>query len=109
MIECVLPLRIESVANKREHWGARSKRTKAHRGAAVAVPVSPLPCRVHLVRIAPRSLDDDNLQSGFKALRDGIADRFGIPDNDPRLKFTYGQERGAAKYYAVRIEITPIT
>ena len=109
MIECVLPIRIESVANKREHWSKRAKRAKAHRMAAIAVPVAPMPCRVHLVRIAPRALDDDNLQSGFKALRDGVADRFGVPDNDPRLKFTYDQERGAAKHYAVRIEITPIT
>src|SRR5688572_19863737 len=78
-----LPLRIESVANKREHWSKRARRTKLHRLAALAVPVSPLPCVVTLVRVAPRALDSDNLQSGFKALRDGIADRLGVKDHDP--------------------------
>lgn len=106
MIE--LPLRIESVANKREHWGDRSRRTKAHRLAALAVPVHPLPCVVTLVRVAPRALDDDNLSSGFKALRDGIADRLGVKDNDPRVTWRYRQERGKRKEYAARVVITGV-
>ena len=44
MIE--LPLRIESVANKREHWSVRGRRTKQHRLAALAVPVHPLLVRL---------------------------------------------------------------
>lgn len=100
-----LPLRIESVANKREHWGARSRRTKAHRLAALAVPEHPLPCVVTLIRVAPRKLDDDNLASGFKALRDGIADRLGVDDADPRVTWKYGQVRGKAKEYAARVKI----
>lgn len=99
----LLPLRIESVANKREHWGKRAARAKAHRFAALAVPAHPLPCTVTLTRIAPRALDDDNLQSGFKALRDGIADRLGVKDNDPRVTWRYAQERGQPKQYAVRV------
>ena len=105
MIE--LPLRIESVANKREHWATRSRRTKAHRLAALAVPVHPLPCVVTLIRVAPRALDGDNLQSGFKALRDGIADRLGVADNDPRVEWRYAQARGKAKEYAARVRIEP--
>jgi hypothetical protein len=100
-----LPLRIESVANRREHWAVRARRTKAHRLAALAVPVHPLPCVVTLIRVAPRVLDGDNLQSGFKALRDGIADRLGVADNDPRVEWRYGQERGKAKEYAVRVRV----
>lgn len=106
MIE--LPLRIESVANKREHWSTRSRRTKAHRMAALAVPQHPLPCVVTLIRVAPRPLDGDNLQSGFKALRDGIADRLGVADNDPRIEWRYGQVRGKAKEYAARVKIEGI-
>lgn len=106
MIE--LPLRIESCANKREHWATRARRTKAHRLAALAVPVHPLPCVVTLIRVAPRKLDDDNLASGFKALRDGIADRFGVDDGDPRIRFKYDQVRGKAKEYGARVLVEPM-
>lgn len=104
-----LPLRIESVANKREHWATKARRTKQHRMAAMlACPTPhPLPCVVTLTRVAPRALDTDNLQSGFKALRDGIADRLGVKDNDPRVEWRYAQVRGKAKEYAARVAIEP--
>jgi hypothetical protein len=105
MIE--LPLRIESVANLREHWRKRAARAKGHKLAALAVPVHPLPCVVTLTRIAPRELDDDNLQSGFKALRDGIAARLGVDDRDPRIRFQYRQQKGPPKVYAARVDIQP--
>lgn len=100
-----LPIRVESVANLREHWSVRAKRAKEHRLAALAVAPHPLPCTVTLVRIGPRALDSDNLQSGFKALRDGIADRLGVKDNDPRITWRYDQERGKPRQYAVRVTI----
>lgn len=103
-----LPLKIESVANKREHWAVRAKRTKAHRKAAIMIPTTqPLPVEVVLIRIAPRELDTDNLQSGLKALRDGIADRFGVKDNDPRIGWNYEQKRGKPREYAVEIQVWP--
>jgi|SRR5690348_1902505 len=102
-----LPLRLESVANLREHWTKRAKRAKAHRMAALAIPAHPLPCVVWIVRIAPRALDDDNLRSAAKALRDGIADRLGVKDNDPRVEWRYLQIRTAPKHYAVVVEIKP--
>lgn len=105
MITYDLPLRIESTPNKREHWAKRAQRTKLHRFAALAVQPHPVPCVVRLVRIAPRALDDDNNIAGFKALRDGIAKRLGVDDADPRVRWEYGQERGRAKEYAVRVEI----
>ena len=100
-----LPIRLESVANKREHWGRKAERTRQHRFAAIAVPPHPLPCVVLLTRIAPRALDDDNLRTAFKALRDGVADRLGVKDNDPRVTWEYAQERGRAKEYAARVEV----
>jgi hypothetical protein len=106
VITVELPLRIESVANLREHYFAKARRTKAHRKAALAVLPCALPARVILVRIAPRALDGDNLQAAFKGFRDGIADRFGVKDNDPRLEWRYAQERGKPREYAVRVEIT---
>ena len=106
-----LPLRIESVANGREHWAQKAGRTKRHRQAALALVKSKLPglpCQVKLTRIAPRRLDGDNCQSGFKALRDGIADRLGVDDGDSRVTWVYAQERGQPNQYACRIEITKL-
>lgn len=105
MTSTILPLRIESCANLREHWAKRAKRAKAHRTAALAIPKHPLPCTVTITRIAPRRLDDDNLAGGCKALRDGIADRLGVADNDPRVQWHYAQEKGKPKEYAVRVSI----
>lgn len=102
-----LPLRIQSVANLREHWTQRAKRTKAHRNAAMAVPKVEIPCVVTLTRMGPRKLDSDNLVGGFKALRDGIADRLGVDDADPRVKWVYCQE--VSKFYSARITIEPIS
>lgn len=107
MIE--LPIRIESTLNKREHWAAKAKRVQSQRTAAhwmcQAHPSRPaLPVVVRLIRIAPRELDTDNLAGGFKAVRDGIADWLGIDDNDPRVGWTYAQERGEPLQYSVRVE-----
>lgn len=104
MITLVLPLRIVSTPNLREHWGARARRARTHRRAALAVPRHPLPCVVHLTRIAPRELDTDNLVAAFKALRDGIADRLGIADDDERVTWLYAQRKGP---YGVEVSIKP--
>ena len=111
MIE--MPLKIESTLNKREHWSQRAKRAKLHRTVAYQVMKSALPdgatmpCVVRLIRIAPRELDDDNLAGGCKALRDGIADWFGIDDRDPRVRWQYAQAKGKPRQYAVGVEIQP--
>ncbi|WP_408953034.1 hypothetical protein [Lysobacter sp. Hz 25] len=105
----ILPLRIVSVSNLRECWRARARRTKAHRAAAAAIgPLPALPVVVSLSRIAPRQLDDDNLRTAFKALRDGIAARYGIPDNDKRIRWEYDQERGKPKEYGARVTICEV-
>jgi hypothetical protein len=101
----LLPIRIESCANLREHWAKRAGRAKAHRMAALAVPRHPLPCVVTITRIAPRKLDDDNLAGGCKALRDGIADRLGVDDGSPLVQWRYDQRKGMPKQYAVEVVI----
>jgi hypothetical protein len=62
---------------------------------------------VVLTRITPsaRGLDDDNLGSSFKAIRDEVAAWLGIDDRDPRVRWRCEQEKGAPKVWAVRIEI----
>lgn len=110
MTTYVIPLRTVSAANAREHWAAKHRRVSRERAAAVIVRPHPLPCVVRLVRIAGprgRMLDDDNAVSALKPLRDGIADRLGVDDADPRVRWEYSQERGEA--WAVRVEIAAVT
>lgn len=104
--EFELPIRTVSVVNTREHWRRRAKRAQGERMAAkTQCPDFQLPCVVTLTRIAPRALDDDNLRPALKAIRDGIADRLGVNDRDPRVRWQYQQARGAPKQYAVRVRL----
>jgi hypothetical protein len=67
-----------------------------------------LPCVVLLTRIGVRKLDGDNLQGGFKHVRDRIAQWIGIDDADPRIDWQYSQERGKPREYAARVTITEV-
>ena len=112
MIVVTYPERIESEANRREHWRAVAARKKRHRITAWAElrqherPAFLGPVRITMTRIAPRTLDDDNLASGFKATRDGVADWLGVDDGHPSLSWVCRQEKGLAKFYGVRIEVS---
>ena len=61
------------------------------------------PVTITMTRIAPRTLDDDNLASGFKATRDGIADWLGIDDGSKRLRWVCEQRKG--RQYAAEIVV----
>ena len=116
-----IPLRIQSVANLREHWAAKARRVSLERAAVALVMRTTAETWewrdlmaaevgghsvVTLTRIAPRALDDDNLRSALKSVRDEVADQLGLPnDRDHRVRWEYGQERGKPKQYAVRVEI----
>lgn len=106
----LIPIRIESEANKRGHWAVKARRAKAARGSAflamraAKVPLQ-LPVTITLTRIAPRALDDDNLRAGFKALRDGIADWYGLDDRSPQIRWEYGQRKGQPKEYAAEVAV----
>lgn len=107
-----VPIRIESVANLREHWTVKARRVKRERNAVAMVMRTnlqgrafPLPCIVTMTRIAPRSLDDDNLSGGMKAVRDQIAEEMHVDDADPRVVWLCGQEKAARMEYALRITI----
>ena len=109
-----LPMALPSVANLREHWTAKAKRTKAQRSAVLlAMPTRKLARErnwlaingkvvVSLTRISPRELDDDNLASAFKGIRDQVAAQLGLDDRDKRVAWVYAQERGKQ---SVRIEV----
>lgn len=111
-----IPVHTVSEANRREHWAAKARRVAEHRAAAVMltnqavraakVPrATMLPLTVCLTRVAPRALDDDNLRGALKAVRDGIADAFGLDDRSPLIMWCYHQQRGAPKAYSVEVDL----
>lgn len=107
----LLGIRIESEANRREHWRVKANRTKAQRKVAYwalwdagFIDGKP-PITITLTRIAPRKLDSDNLAGGFKAARDGIADWLGIDDGHPSLTWLYAQRKGAPGQYDAEARI----
>jgi hypothetical protein len=51
---------------------------------------------VLLTRVAPRTLDTDNLERALKAVRDGVAEAWGINDADPRVEWLTDQRAGVA-------------
>lgn len=126
MIEFSAPVRIESEMNARCHWSVRRKRfarqawdaelswrayRAEQRGCAdarlSAVVTSPR-ILVTLTRIAPRRLDTDNLASGFKAVRDFIAEVIlKVDDGSERIDWRYRQQKGRPKEYAIRVRLEP--
>ena len=71
------------------------------------------PCKITFTRIAPRPLDDDNLATGFKHVRDAFcaaitgtpANKIGQADGHGDITFEYKQERGKKKTYAFRVDV----
>jgi hypothetical protein len=107
----VLPIKIESTLNKREHHMARARRAKSQRQTAGwclhLVPRPDVPIVVKLTRIAPRMLDDDNAVGGMKSVRDAVAEWLMVDDADPRISWQYAQEKGKPRQYACRVEFNP--
>lgn len=114
-VEAVLPIRIESSPNLREHWTVRHKRALAHDEAVTYSLIGSRELRdviaggppyvVSITRIAPTSLDDDNAVAGAKHVRDSIARLLGVDDGDRnRVRWIY-PDAEAADYYAVRVRI----
>lgn len=48
---------------------------------------------VTIIALRNRKIDDDNLSSGAKALRDSIALTLGIDDGSDRIRWEYGSVR----------------
>ncbi len=93
-LSITLNLKTISEANATGQLRAKMARKKAQRGIvrhAFAKLAGMLPAIVTLKRIGPRMLDDDNLRSALKAVRDGLADVIGVDDGDARYRWTYEQ------------------
>jgi hypothetical protein len=113
LLSCDLPIRVESEANRREHYMIVKKRVDEQRAVTMAVvgeaitrEEMALPPRmaVVLTRIGPKTLDDDNLARGFKHVRDAIAYLLGIDDGLERVRYEYQQRKGKPKEYAARVD-----
>jgi hypothetical protein len=96
--------RVVTETNTHGHWRTKAKRVSAQRTAVyVAWCKSPL-CGpeawahlakvvVTLTHVGPR-MDDDNLATAFKAVRDEIAANVGPDDGDAFYAWRYGQRSG---------------
>lgn len=100
MIEFRVEMDAPSAPNLREHPMVRAKRVKKQR-AAVARKMpkwteGPM-LVVRLTRVAPRELDDDNLQGAMKAVRDQVAAGLRVDDASPLVRWEYAQAKGPAE------------
>jgi hypothetical protein len=110
VVKVTVPVKIDSGLNMRVHWRVRANTNASHRAAAYfalkqAKVKAEMPAVVTLTRIAPRELDDDNLQGGFKSVRDGVADWLGVDDRDKRVKWLYAQRKGKPHEYAAEVSV----
>lgn len=95
---------------------AKARKTKRDRGNVAMVlrskfgtPPAP-PLLVTITRIAPGELDDDNLPTSAKAVRDGIADWLGVDDRTKRsgVVWRYAEARDGRSYgVTIRVEARP--
>jgi hypothetical protein len=108
MLTMRIPLKTVSAANEREHWRAKHRRVKAEREAIAwmlkAKRPPPLPVVVTMTRVGPSNgLDDDNLASAFKGVRDEIARWLGVDDRSQLVRFVPAQRR--EKHWGVEIRV----
>ncbi|HXN30548.1 MAG TPA: hypothetical protein VN894_01755 [Polyangiaceae bacterium] len=96
-----------SESNQREHWAKKHRRISEQRHLVMLIlglsRHFPLPLQCRLTRLAPRELDTDNLAISFKGVRDQIAAWLGVDDRDPRVSWSYSQEKN--RNYSLRLEI----
>jgi hypothetical protein len=110
----VIPVKLVSEANQREHWAQKHKRKKSQQALCylqLSSTFSPKAAEnfgpvagVWLTRIIPtrgRSMDADNLAGSFKHVQDAVAMWLGV--DDANLKWSYAQERGHVA--GVRVEV----
>jgi hypothetical protein len=103
-----LPIKTGAGLNDRLHWAARAAKVKIQRRnvcLCLKRAKKPFPAVITLTRLSAGTLDDDNLAGAFKAIRDGVADAFELPDNHRGLTWRYAQERCKRGKYGVRITI----
>ncbi len=104
----LIPIKLPSLANLSHlHWrrltSIKNKQKKATKVCLHNKQLPPLPLLVTITRIGPRKLDDDNLASSCKYIRDQIAIAVGVDDGSDEYSWRYEQRVGK---YGVEVEIT---
>ena len=115
--ECTLPVRIVSVANLREHWATKARRTREQRATAricVRAEIGPAApaglYRVTITRQGGKRLDPhDNLPMSCKAIVDGIAEAMGIDDGSPCIEWVYAQGSAPRGRHSARVRIERVS
>ncbi len=111
-----IPIKLPSLSNVRWHWRKIDNIKRKQKGqTALAMRIAmlgvPLPIKLPLVitmtRIGRQKLDDDNLASACKYVRDAIAATIGTDDGSPLYTWRCEQRTGANLEYGVDVEITP--
>lgn len=106
-----VPIRLPSLANTRMCWQKlASIKSKQRKAVAKYMRVTrtdrsrlpPMPLVVTITRAGPKKLDDDNLQSACKYVRDEIARIVGVDDGSSLYTWQYSQRVGE---YGVDVEI----
>lgn len=109
-------MRLESEANRRDHWTVKHARAKEQRYTVYynlrctfwSLPT--LPCTITLTRIAPRLLDGQELKETCEAVCFGVADWLagaegeGQPEQDG-LFWKYEQQQGKPREHSLWITI----
>lgn len=105
----VVPIRLVTESNAKEHWRTRHQRARRQRHAVAWAwrgagwPRGRKPAAVKLTRMAPRRLDPDNLVSSAKHVIDEIAYLCGFNDRDSSVQWAFAQEKSCL--YELRIEV----
>lgn len=100
----------QTEGNPNGHWRPKQKRAKKQRAIAhLATRCLFRPIRkpvvVKMTRVAPSDgLDDDNLASALKHVRDGIADAFGCGDG-VKDGIEWMRDQIKDEHYAVKVSV----
>lgn len=105
-----IPIQLVSLLNERFHWRklvkVKKKQKLATKRSMSGKQVPPLPLLVIITRVGKRVLDDDNLATSAKYIRDQIAEIIGVDDGSPLYTWRYEQRTSASERYGVEVEIT---
>jgi hypothetical protein len=90
-------VRADMSLNARLHWAVRARKARELKEVVGWMlkgrkpPVMPMV--IHLTRISPRLMDDDNSVGALKNFRDAVAEWIGIDDG--KLNWQYRQRKGS--------------
>lgn len=83
----------------------KKEQRRATKYSLIGKEIPPLPLTITIIRIGPRKLDDDNLASACKYVRDQIAESVGLDDGSPMYTWRYEQRAEGSNRYGVDVEV----